>query len=185
MVQTMQLSWIVKIFGAFFIFVFIPGITISIAFWPKEFNCFERIGHSFALGFLAFVLQAQLGYIAHFPISFLFGLSWINVSICFIFLICKISSYQTNFSLTGHTSPRYPLIRIFVFVLIVSISVCGFFISLGSEWYPRGDAAIHLQAIRKIISYSNVEQPQYSLLGRPVIWDHSDVLPCNSVWNCL
>ncbi len=60
-----------------------------------------------------------------------------------------------------------------ILAALLTVSLLGLLLALGAGWYPAGDAAIHLQAVRKMISLPVITQPHYSFISRPVVPDHA------------
>jgi len=147
--------------------ILLPGYLIAYLIGRKQLDFCERVGASFALGFLDFSFLGLIGYLFSQPLSALFwASSLITVLLGLSVLLTRTIRW---FQLTAEDEKSDWKIEI----VIISVALIGALVSFGVGWYPRGDAAIHLQAICKIIGQSAITQPIYSLNTKPVILDHA------------
>jgi hypothetical protein len=156
------LLWIVGL-------IVLPGYLIAFVLWRERLDVFERLGAAFALGFTLFAFQSLLGYLMGWPLDALFWLS--SVTTMALILIAWLWRSERTLAVPNRPAPKRIDWQMGAMLLLVAL--VGAYISLGSGWYPRGDAAIHLQAIRKMMGQPELTQPIYSLNTQPVLWDHA------------
>lgn len=162
-----NIIWLIKILYLLSWYILIPGLALNFILNSKT-SFIEKIGNSFAFGFVVFSI---LSFCAYF---FAWNFKLINVSYYFINLGLILFAFIQNRKKIKIMFSQWNWKNInTVFLIIISISILGFIISLFSGWYPRGDAAIHLQVIKNILNQGFVTQPFYSLIGNPIMPDHA------------
>lgn len=157
-----EIAWLFKILISLFWLVILPGY-FAVSFF-KDKNFFNKIGSSFAFGFLFFTFFVELGYLFNLKLNFLL----ISVSFFNTALLTYYFYYKRRYKLKSKKTISF--IEFFVLLILI---ILGFYIALYSGWYPRGDASVHLQSIRNILSSQTIENPVYSMYNRPVIPDHA------------
>lgn len=167
MILRFQVLWPIFLLFWIALLIVIPGYLIAYLLWQRRLDSYERVGISFALGYLLFSLYGLLAYLFRLSLEILF---WTSFSTT-ILLGLIISFAHILKRVPAATEAKKPDWRIGI--SLVSVALIGALVSFGSGWYPRGDAAIHLQAIRKILSQANITQPIYSLDTKHVICDHA------------
>jgi len=145
----------------------LPGYFIAHLTWRNRLNLYEKLGVSFALGFLVFSFLGLLGYLFSLPLDTLFWASSL------ITLLLGLGVLLTCIFRRFPVTAKAKKLDWKIGMILIIAALLGALISWGSGWYPRGDAAIHLQAIRKIINHAAITQPIYSLDTKPVLWDHA------------
>ncbi|MDD5606826.1 MAG: hypothetical protein PHN37_03130, partial [Candidatus Pacebacteria bacterium] len=171
MVLPFQFSWPLLLFFWVFWLIIFPGYLVLYLVFKEKFNFYERIGMSFAFGFIVFSLFGVLGYFFSLPLNFiLLSISIVNI-LLLLFLIIKRQLFQSFFPYLRNIKKRKDFLKIGIVLILFSLIFS--LISFGAGWFPRGDTAIHLQAIRKIVSQKNINKPIYSLNTKPPLWDHA------------
>ncbi len=161
-----DIMWIFKIFIFLFWYIVLPGLFISaIKDYKKTF--IERIGVSFALGYVLFSLIVLFGYL------YKLNISYINNTVSIFNLICMLYYIKSISSLDIHNMVRYIKLDCRItYIVLITLSISGAYFALNNGWFPRGDASIHMQAIINIIASGNISHPVYSLSNHPIIPDH-------------
>ena len=164
-----QFAWPIELLGWVGWLIVLPGYVIAFFLWEERVDAYARIGTAFALGFTLFAFQSLLGYLMEWSLEALF---WLSSSITMtLILIYWIRRYKRIPAVSDRYSSKGICWQTGAVLLVVAL--LGAYISLGSGWHPRGDAAIHLQAIRKMIHQPALTQPIYSLNTKTILWDHA------------
>ena len=141
----------------FFIFCFIlPGFIINLLF-KKKVKLHEALGLSIPLSFFFYLPISFVGYCFELKITTLLltSVAFLFALIAFLFRIkCRVS------------------IELIPTIVLSLFGLLFYLISLCSGWYPQGDAAIHIQAIRNMMFDGYVSQPYYALIKKELISDH-------------
>lgn len=159
--------WLLQTIGLLFWFVLLPGVLIQQIVFRNEFSYAVKAGFSFATGFILFSIFAFMSYL----LAWRFEMMLILSSSSNILLGIALAFPRQKKIDAAKTFHKHKTdLRLILYVLAMAVGVA--LISLYSGWFPRGDAAIHLQVIRSILSEGVVENACYSLPGNPLIPDH-------------
>lgn len=169
MILEFEIIWILKIIGLLLWYILMPGFLFQILFLKKSL-LIERVGNSFAYGFVLFSILAFAAYLFQLEFVLLHKLFFVINPILLIIVFFQFRKSRKTFSEIFSRSMFKPG-KMTMLILLIAIS--GFVISLFSGWYPRGDAAIHLQVLRNMMSSDTVANAFYSLQGNPAIPDHA------------
>jgi len=161
-----SIQWILLLLGLVIWFIIIPG-TLLVYNINIENNKFLNIALLFPVGIIVF---SFIGYL------FEFSLEYINYTY-FILNglggILTVINSKTTFSSLEKLIKNIDSDTFKDLVILTVSSISLFIISLHSNWYPRGDAAIHLQCIQNLIHNNYIVFPFYSLPRDPIIPDHT------------
>lgn len=166
---TFSIGWLFSILGNVIWYLLIPG-AILVTLVNSEQKIYKNICVCFPCGFILFSFVSFLGYLTNASLeSIKTVILLINVVGVIFFLYKarqkKIFSYPPKINIYSDS---------FKDLILLNVIIIGLFvISLHSEWYPRGDASIHLQGIQNLISEKNLVFPFYSLFDYPIIPDHT------------
>lgn len=122
------------------------------------------------VGLIFFAFITFIGYVTNASFQF------VQIAICItnaagiLFFISRAKKLRTHLA-SIRIDKRSEAFKDLVLLLVVTIGL--FVISLFSGWHPRGDAAIHLQCIHNLIGTDRLVFPFYSLIGSPIIPDHT------------
>jgi|GEM_PF-6522871 len=162
-----DIFWLLQISGLLVWFVILPGLLLQQLFFKNDFSSAVKTGFAFAVGFVLFSIISFIAYFLSLHYNTIFLVCSIVNGFLLAAYIFRMYKRRLSNSIINYAKPDWHLI-----LLMVTLSVSVLFISLFSGWFPRGDAAIHLQVIRNMLSGGIVENAYYSLPGNPLIPDH-------------
>jgi len=162
-----DIYWLLQISGLLVWFVILPGLLLQQLFFKNDFSSAVKTGFAFAVGFVLFSIISFIAYFLSLHFNTIFLVCSIVNGFLLAAYIFRMYKRRLSNSIINYAKPDWHLI-----LLMVTLSVSVLFISLFSGWFPRGDAAIHLQVIRNMLSGGIVENAYYSLPGNPLIPDH-------------
>ncbi len=162
-----DIFWLLQISGLLVWFVILPGLLLQQLFFKNDFSSAVKTGFAFAVGFVLFSIISFIAYFLSLHFNTIFLVCSIVNGFLLAAYIFRMYKRRLSNSIINYAKPDWHLI-----LLMVTLSVSVLFISLFSGWFPRGDAAIHLQVIRNMLSGGIVENAYYSLPGNPLIPDH-------------
>jgi hypothetical protein len=155
-----ELLWytVPLLFLIYAIILIIPGFLFQ-KLIIKETSIPLIIGGSIAFGLLIIVPIGIIGYALNLNL-----LLMLLIQLLFVGVLTYLRRKEFN-------------IKDFDFewrelVILSLVGIFSSFLSLCSGWYPRGDAAVHIQGIRNILNSSGLVQPHYTLLKQFPIPDH-------------
>ncbi|HBG71325.1 MAG: hypothetical protein A2W93_01585 [Bacteroidetes bacterium GWF2_43_63] len=166
MIMQFEIGWIMSISALLLWYILLPGMAMQLLF-SRDLPLTAKAGNSFTAGFVLFSIIAFAGYQFGFSFEVIHLIYFIVTPL--VLLIAFFSWRKRN---TKRIGSLMSLISPEVIVVLIA-AVGGFFVSLYSGWFPRGDAAIHLQVIRNMMSEGVVCNAYYSLPGNPIIPDHA------------
>ena len=147
----------------------LPGaILVSIFNFGR--NPLKNIALFMPVGVIFFSIISFGGYLSEAPIQHIGTTILISNFIGILFLTTKTKEIIRRFKKIRIAKESESIKDL---ALIGLITTGLFVISLFSEWHPRGDAAIHLQCIHNLIGADRLVMPFYSLVGHPIIPDHT------------
>ncbi len=162
-----QPQWIVLLLWWIIRLIVLPGYLLAYLLWRSQTDRFEQIGYSFALGFTFFSILGLVSYSFTWSPDLLLGA--VTASTVVLFIAALWVTYKNKSVNSEETAANKPKsIDRHVAAAIITVSLAGLVIALGAGWYPRGDAAFHLQYIRKIITQDQITQPHTSLVSRQI-----------------
>ena len=156
--------WLYKIFLFIVWYILLPGGILHILLLKKD-SFINIIGSAFAFGFVLFTIIVEFGYWFKLSTN---NIHYIISAFNIIFLLFLI--FKNHRKILGF---RFKFKLNIFYLSILAISLLGFYISLFSGWYPRGDASVHLQGIRSVLSAKYIIHPTYSMYNSPIIPDHA------------
>jgi len=152
--------WIVKIIISLIWYLLLPGAISSFLLFSKE-KIHIHLAFSFAFGFCILTFFVEIAYFFRLELSLLnILISSFNTIVLIFYLKRKL--FRKVFTVTLDFSS----------LIILIISILGFYFSINSGWHIRGDSTIHIQAIRNILTSNIVSHPVYSMINSPIIPDH-------------
>lgn len=152
----MDISDIIIVVLLFIGFFVLPGFLLGLM--TRITNKMEELlGLSLPLSFVLYWILSLPGYWLGYSL-------WVHFGLIILFVITGITQIISKKQKPFINNPWF---------LFISISgLLCFCASLCSGWSPRGDAAIHIQAVQNMAYDGYFTHPYYSLIPKSIITDH-------------